>query len=133
MASSTVKQPLDAVTEVRLRDVAEHINGIVESMFTVDTDKKQKKAAANNILSMLEEEGLCYTEWAEPKRVGCHPDNRFGQGVDAHDCHELHSKIMQNGFSHDGTLNCAIEVAQDSEKYEAQMKFQEALGAESGG
>ena len=109
------------------RSVAPTINAIIDEN-ELGTDRAQKKSVADNIMKMLVDNKLVYTNVMAPEKVGVHPCNRAGTGVDSIDVAELQIRIIKAGWS---DIECrrawAIEVSPGAEgvdQYEFQVKLE---------
>ena len=73
---------------------------IVEILTKLDVEnRKQLVSNINLIIAKLIQQKWAYKVRLNPKRVGLHPCNRWGSGVDGAEVHALGSDIKRLGFS----------------------------------
>ena len=80
---------------------------IIEGMIAaVSNDKLRIRAVADEITTLCLNAGLAYQDYTNVGNIAAHPDNRYKIGVDPHDCQQLLSEIVQDGWSWSGLGTC---------------------------
>ena len=64
----------------------------------------------DNAMKLLEECGMVYRQTVHSQHVLCHPENRFGDGLEPSRCHKLMRDIASVGFSFSMVDAVAFEI-----------------------
>ena len=73
---------------------------VLSMMREVEEGRAQKKTVADAIIRLLHDLKLAYRERVANSRVGCHPSNRGGAGLEVSDAHGLLERIVtEDGWS----------------------------------
>ena len=67
---------------------------VLSMMREVEEGRAQKKTVADAIIRLLHDLKLAYRERVANSRVGCHPSNRGGAGLEVSDAHGLLERIV---------------------------------------
>jgi hypothetical protein len=76
--------------------------GIIGMMKEAVDDKSKRSlllTTADQIEKLALDNDLAYHDHLKPWQSACHPDNRYGVGLEPVDCHELMWTMAQKGFS----------------------------------
>ena len=116
--------------------VKPEIEGLMASCDLSDASSEGKgkmKTVLEKILQVLMLAGLAYKETMKCDRMGVHPDNRFGTGVDPVQVHTLLWMIVQQGWAWLEVAGRAIAFAVSPKRAKEQRAFNENLVELSGG
>ena len=107
--------------------VTDELKRKIEGLIAQAVDDGKLVSSVHNVLDLLKENHLMWTQTLNPDRVGVHWENRDGVGLSCQQVHLLLDDVAAVGFSHEATSGICFEIPVDEGLRQIAMKFNETL------
>lgn len=107
--------------------VTDELKRKIEGLIAQAVDDGKLVSSVRNVLDLLKENHLMWTQTLNPDRVGVHWENRDGVGLSCQQVHLLLDDVAAVGFSHEATSGICFEIPVDEGLRQIAMKFNETL------
>ena len=124
---------MSTVIETAVARIAPIINEKVSDLLATDPSARDSrmKSTVDEILALLTKNNLAYKAKFNNQHVGVHKDNRFGDGLNPQDVHDLLQMIVTQGWSWgEVSRACAVEVQPGDNEH---LMFNEKVAEASNG
>ena len=99
----------------------------IEVLIGQAVDGGKLVSSVHNVLDLLRENHLMWTQTLNPDRIGVHWENRDGVGLSCQQVHLLLDDVAAVGFSHEATGGICFEFPTDEGLRLMALKFNEGL------
>ena len=107
--------------------VTDELKRKIEGLIVQAVDDGKLVSSVHNVLDLLKDNHLMWTQTLNPDRVGVHWENRDGVGLSCQQVHLLLDDVAALGFSHEATSGICFEIPTDEGLRQIAMKFNETL------
>ena len=107
--------------------VSHELKRKIQALIGQAVDGGKVVSSVHNVLDLLKENHLMWTQTLNPDRIGVHWENRDGVGLSCQQVHLLLDDVAAVGFSHEATSGICFEIPTDEGLRLMAMKFNESL------